>query len=122
MPDLPELGNIEWRTEHGLATASLGGAAAVTARWRDLRLEAWHALPSGGELDRAHTMPFATAPLTVQSGRLVGAVRVDRTRNVSQWQLFVTGIAADGGRDVIATLGGANSTFTGSAWGWLTAP
>lgn len=122
VPDLPELGDIDWRVEHGLATASLGGVAAVTARWRDLRLEAWRARPSDGDLDRAYPLPFATAPLTVQAGRLVGAVRVDRTRDVFQWQLVVTGIAADGGRDLVARLGGTNSTFTGSAWDWLTAP
>jgi hypothetical protein len=34
----------------------------------------------------------------------------------------VTGIAQDGGRDLIATLGGSNSTFTGSVLDWLTAP
>ena len=62
------------------------------------------------------------APMAVQSDRLVGAVRVDRTRDVSQWVLVVTGVAADGGRDLIATLGGMNSTFTGSAWDWSTAP
>jgi hypothetical protein len=50
------------------------------------------------------------------------SVRVDRTRDVSEWELVVTGIAADGGRDLIARLGGTNSTFTGSAWDWLTAP
>ena len=38
------------------------------------------------------------------------------------YPLVVTGIAADGGRDLIARLGGTNSTFTGSAWDWLTAP
>ena len=96
--------------------------AAVTARWRDLRLEAWRTLPPGSDLDRAYPLPFATAPMTIQSGRLIGAVRVDQTRNVSEWLPTVAGIAADGGRDLIAPLGGANSTFTGSAWDWLTAP
>ena len=61
--------------------------AAVTARWRDLRLEAWRTLPPGSDLDRAYPLPFATAPMTIQSGRLVGAVRVDQTRNVSEWLL-----------------------------------
>ena len=96
--------------------------AAVTARWRDLRLEAWRTLPPGSDLDRAYPLPFATAPMTIQSGRLIGAVRVDQTRNVSEWLLVVAGIAADDERDLIAPLGGANSTFTGSAWDWLTAP
>jgi hypothetical protein len=53
---------------------------------------------------------------------LVGAVRVDRTRDVSGWQLVVTGTAADGGRDLVVSLGGTNTTFTGSALDWLAAP
>lgn len=47
VPDPPELGNRDMKVDHGLATASLGGVAAVTARWRDLRLEAWRATPAG---------------------------------------------------------------------------
>jgi hypothetical protein len=108
--------------DQGLANGALENAAAVMTRWHDLRLEAWRASPSGGELDQAYTLPFATAPLTVQAGRLVGAVRVDSTRDVTLWWLVVTGISPDGGRDVITTLGGSNSTFTGSALDWLTAP
>jgi hypothetical protein len=122
VPDPPELGNTGMKVDQGLATESIGGVAAVTARWRDLRLEAWRAIFSKGELDRAYTAPFATAPMTTQSGRLVGSVRVDRSRDVSEWELVITGIAADGARDMIARLGGTNSTFTGSAWDWLTAP
>jgi heme exporter protein D len=120
--DPPEFGTMNMQVDRGLVTESIEGGAAATTRWHDLRLEAWHATQSGGEIDRAFTAPFATAPMAVQSDHLVGAVRVDRTRDVSQWVLVVTGIAADGGRDLIATVGGSNSTFTGSAWDWLTAP
>ena len=119
--DVPELGVDGWTIDHGLATATLDGAAVLTVRWHDLRLEAWRSNHPPGALDRAYPAPFATAPLAVQSGQLVGSVRVDRTRGVSQWDLVVTGIAADGGRDLVARLGGSNSTFTGSAWDWLTA-
>lgn len=120
--DPPDLGNIEQQVDHGLVTASVDGVAAVTTRWHDLRLEAWRATQSGGDIDRAYTAPFAMAPMAVQSDRLVGAVRVDRTRDVSQWWLVVTGLAADGGRELVVTLSGMNSTFTGSAWDWLAAP
>ncbi len=120
--DLPDLGSTSMTLDQGLANGALENAAAVMTRWHDLRLEAWRASPSGGELDQAYTLPFATAPLTVQAGRLVGAVRVDSTRDVTLWWLVVTGISPDGGRDVITTLGGSNSTFTGSALDWLTAP
>jgi len=120
--DPPQLGTMNMQVDRGFATGSIEGVSAVTARWHDLRLEAWRATQEGGEIDRVFTAPFAAAPMTVQSDGLVGAVRVDRTRDVSQWWLVVTGVAADGGRDLIATLGGMNSTFTGSAWDWLTAP
>jgi hypothetical protein len=120
--DPPQLGTMNMQVDRGLVTESIEGVAAATTRWHDLRLEAWHATQSGGEIDRAFTAPFAASPMAVQSDRLVGAVRVDRTRDVSQWVLVVTGIAADGGRDLIATVGGSNSTFTGSAWDWSTAP
>jgi hypothetical protein len=120
--DPPQLGTMNMQVDRGLVTGSIEGVSAVTARWHDLRLEAWRATQEGGEIDRVFTAPFAAAPMTVQSDGLVGAVRVDRTRDVSQWWLVVTGVAADGGRDLIATLGGMNSTFTGSAWDWLTAP
>ena len=62
--------------------------------------------PSSGSLDTAYTVPFVTGPMTLQGDRLVGRVRVDRTRGVSNWFLFVTGIASDGGRDVIANVWG----------------
>ena len=120
--DPPQLGTMNMQVDRGFATGSIEGVSAVTARWHDLRLEAWRATQEGGEIDKAFTTPFAAAPMTIQSNGLVGAVRVDRTRDVSQWVLVVTGVAADGGRDLIATLGGMNSTFTGSAWDWLTAP
>jgi hypothetical protein len=120
--DPPQLGTMNMQVDRGFATGSIEGVSAVTARWHDLRLEAWRATQEGGEIDKAFTTPFAAAPMTIQSDGLVGAVRVDRTRDVSQWVLVVTGVAADGGRDLIATLGGSNSTFTGSAWDWLTAP
>ncbi len=122
IPDPPAFATVDWKVVQGSAEASLGDAALAAGRWRDLRLEAWRASPSGGEIDRAYSQPFATAPMVVESASLVGALRVDRTRNVSQWWLVVTGVAADGGRDLIARIGGGSSTFTGSAWDWLTAP
>jgi hypothetical protein len=120
--DPPEFGTMSTQIDNGLVTATLEPGMALTGRWHDLRLEAWRATQPGGEIDRAFTTPFATAPMIVGSDRIVGAVRVDRTRDVSGWWLVVTGIAADGGRDLIVRLSGSNSTFTGSAWDWLTAP
>ena len=79
-------------------------------------------LPMAGGLDPVYPVRFVTAPMTLQADQLVGSVRVNRTRIASSWELFVTGIASDGGRDVIAEFGGSNSNFNGSAWDWLAAP
>lgn len=122
VPDPPELATAAWRNDHGVARVELGNAAVVTARWHDLRVEAWRADLTNGSLDRAYRAQFATVPMNVADGdSLVGSVRVDRTRDVSGWWLVITGTAADGGRDLVVSLGGTNTTFTGSALDWLTA-
>ncbi len=123
VPDPPALGNPDWTINHGVARVEIENAAVVSARWHDLRVEAWRADLTNGSLDRAYRAPFAVAPMALEQGSmLVGAVRVDRTRDVSGWLLVVTGTAADGGRDLVVSLGGTNTTFTGSALDWLTAP
>ncbi len=123
VPDPPEFGTSDWQNDHGVARVELGSAAVVTARWHDLRLEAWRSDLSNGTLIRDHPAPFATAPLSLAGNdSLVGSVRVDRTRDVSGWWLVVTGTAPDGIRDLVVSLGGTNTTFTGSVLDWLTAP
>ncbi len=121
--DPPAFATAEWRNDHGVARVELGNAGVVTARWHGLRVEAWRADLTNGTLDRGYRAPFATAPMSLaDNNSLVGSVRVDRTRDVSGWWLVVTGAAADGGRDLVVSLGGTNTTFTGSALDWLTAP
>ena len=120
--DPPSFGNLESSIDHGVARVEIGNGAAVTARWHDLRVEAWRSELGTGALDRAHPAPFATAPLTSAGGSLAGSVRVDRTRDVSGYWLAVTGLAADGQRDLVVSVGGTNTTFTGSALDWLAAP
>jgi hypothetical protein len=123
VPDPPEFGTTGWTIDHGVVKLILGRAAIVTARWRDLRVEAWRADLDTGSLDRSHRSPFATAPMDPDGhGLLSGSVHVDRTRDVSGWWLVVTGQAPDGGRDLVVSLGGTNTSFTGSALDWLTAP
>ncbi len=123
VPDPPELGDAGWSIDHGVARVTLGSAAAVTTRWHDLRVEAWRSDLSSGTLVRDHPAPFATAPMgRIGDDSLSGSVRVDRTRDVSAFWLVVTGTAADSGRDLVASLGGTNTTFTGSVLDWLAAP
>jgi hypothetical protein len=122
--DPPDFGGLSWSNSNGVAEVTLSNVTATTTdRWHGLRVEAWRAVLSTGSLDRAYNVPFATAPMTVTADQsLVGSVRVDRVRDVSEFWLVVTGVAADGRRDLVASLGGTNTTFTGSALDWLTAP
>lgn len=123
VPDPPEFGTAHSQNDHGVARVEIGSAAVVTTRWHDLRVEAWRSDLSNGTLIRDHSAPFATAPLSLAGDdSLVGSVRVDRTRDVSGWWLVVTGTAPDGIRDLVVSLGGTNTTFTGSVLDWLTAP
>lgn len=123
VPDPPEFGTADWQNDQGVARVKLGNAAVVITRWHDLRVEAWRSDLSNGTLIRGYPAPFATAPMTLTGdGFLVGSVRVDRTRDVSGWWLVITGTAPDGIRDVVDSLGGTNTTFTGSVLDWLTAP
>ena len=102
---------------------SVGSAAALTSRWHDLRVEAWRANFATGGLDRTYQAPFAMSPMRVApDGSLDGTVRVDGVRDVTDFWLVVTGVANDGQRDLIASLGGTNTWFTGSALSWVTAP
>jgi len=123
IPDGPQGSGQDWSYLNGVAQVTVEGASAVTTRWHDLRVEAWRATFATGGLDRAYQSPFATALMSVTpDGSLKGSVRVDGVRGVTDFWLVVTGVARDGQRDLIASLGGTNTSFTGSVLGWLTAP
>ena len=122
--DPPDFGGTSWSIKDGVAQVTLSqGAAAATTRWHDLRVEAWRSNFDTGALDLAYRTPIATSPLSMiaSDDALSGAVRVDNVRGVSEFWLVVTGVAADGQRDLLVSLGGTNTTFTGSALDWLTA-
>jgi len=121
--DAPDFGGTSWSMRDGVAGVTLSqGAAIAMTRWHDLRVEAWRSTFDTGGLDLTSRTPIATAPLSVGPGdSLAGAVRVDNVRDVSEFWLVVTGVAPDGGRDLLASLGGTNTTFTGSALDWLSA-
>ena len=119
----PEFGDESWSASNGVATVSVGNAGAITAQWHDLRIEAWRAILDTGGLDRSSPDPIATAPMSVTAGdALVGSIRVDGVRGVSQFMIVLTGVAPDGRRDFLTSLGGTNTSFNGSALDWLRAP
>jgi hypothetical protein len=119
----PDFGDESWSASNGVATISVGNAGAITAQWHDLRIEAWRALLDTGGLDRSSPDPIATAPVSVTAGdALVGSIRVDGVRGVAQFMIVLTGVAPDGQRDFLTSLGGTNTTFNGSALDWLRAP
>ena len=120
--DMPMVAGSGFSQASGVVTATADGAAALSARWHDLRIEAWRADLATGALDRRSAAPFAIAPVhLVGTDGIAGSVRVDATRDVSTFMIVLTGLAADGQRDFIASLGGTNTSFNGSVLDWLTA-
>lgn len=119
----PDFGDESWSASNGIVTVSAGNAAVITAQWHDLRIEAWRAILATSALDRSSPQPIATAPLAVSRGdALVGSVRIDGVRDVSQVMIVLTGVAPDGQREFLTSLGGTNTSFNGSALDWLRAP
>jgi hypothetical protein len=119
----PDFGAESWATANGVATVTVGNAALITAQWHDLRVEAWRAVLATGGLDRSSVRPIATGLLSVSAGdSLVGSIRVDGVRGVSDYLIVLTGVAPDGQRDFLASIGGTNTSYKGSALDWLTAP
>jgi hypothetical protein len=121
--DIPMVAGSGFSQAGGVITATADGAAALSARWHDLRIEAWRANLTTGSLDRTSPAPFAIAPVhIVGNDGLAGSVRVDATRDVSTFMIVLTGVAPDGQRDFLTSLGGTNTSFNGSALDWLRAP
>ncbi len=103
------------------ATWELGSLAQI-AGLRDLRVEAWRSDPDViGGLDARWNEPFAVADVERDGATLSGTVVTTNEPGISAWELFLTGVGADGRRFVIASGGGGNSTFTGAVWDWVVA-
>ncbi len=118
--DAPEFRDISDSVQDGVVTVRLGVPASLS-RWHDVRLEAWRSIDLPN-LDRRFSSPFATTPLVRDGDRIEGSVRIDGTRDVANYWLVVTGLAADGQRDLLTQLTGSNTSFVGSAWDFLVAP
>ena len=87
----------------------------------DLRLEAWHSDPAALAIDDQFTEPFAVAIPSRGDGTLTAAIDTASEPGVGAWELVLTGVGPDDVRYVLDAGSGGNSTFTGSAWDWVTA-
>ena len=113
--------STETQTEPTLA---LGPALA---KWKDVRFEAWHALPmeapGPGGIDTGYSSPFATRPAIIEGNSLRALFDFEHMRDAQTWWVVLTGIGPDGHRYRLDEFGyGDYTDFNGSAWDWLTAP
>ena len=103
-------------------------SASAPAGFRDLRFEVWRAVasPNAPEWvqlylpDTRYSTPYATEPAIVKNGTI--QVRFDMSHvRASRWLIFVTGVAPDGVRYRLNYPDSFTSTFSGTAWDWITA-
>ena len=121
--DVPDVGGSSWSNSNGIVMVTVENGTALSSRWHDLRFEAWRATLASDAVDRAWATPFATVPAALTGDQqLAGSLRVDGTRNASAFLIVLTGVATDGQRDFITSLGGSNTAFNGSVLDWLRAP
>ena len=84
---------------------SWAAPAGFLDAWSDVRLEVWAGPPgtlNGPALDPAATKPLATAPVTFDGRRLIGAVEFSPRPDREQYYVATTGIGADGVRMQLA--------------------
>jgi hypothetical protein len=108
------------------ASASLP-FAPVLINWRDLRFEAWHALPIWSDsgamgIDTSYRSSFAVQPAVLQGDSLQADFHFERMRDARSWWVVLTGVGPDGSRYRLGDGSGNETDFNGSAWDWLTAP
>ena len=113
-----QLDSSGWSNDGHAVTATWElGSPAQIAGLRDLRVEAWREDPDViGRLDTRWNEPFAVAGVEREGATLSGTVVTTAEPGISMWELFLTGVGADGRRYVVASGGGGNSTFTGTVW------
>ncbi len=130
-PESPDVSLVSGSSsENGLfmwIDYEVDGPAAL-AGFSDLRIEAWRAekfaaAPDWVGLfvpDTHYTTPFATEPAIVKNGTI--QVRFDMSHvRANRWLIFVTGVAPDGVRYRLSYPDSITTTFSGTAWDWLTA-
>ena len=108
----------------GVETVTLNAdSPAVVGRFHDFRLEAWRAeVPQDGwSLVPGQTVPFATAPATVDGTAISGTIAFNQTPGVAWAQVVMTAVGSDGRRYLLSASGPERTEFYGSVWSWLTA-
>jgi hypothetical protein len=97
---------------------------SVLANWRDIRFEAWRALPDSDPgstgIDPQYTTPLLAQPAVISGDSLQAVLHLERMRYSGMWWVVLTGIGPDGGRYLLQVGGGGNTSFNGSVWDWLT--
>ena len=102
--------------------------APVLMNWRDLRFEAWHALPIWSDfplamgIDTSYPGPFVVQPAILQGNSLQATFHFERMRDARSWWVVLTGVGPDGNRYRLGDGSGNETDFNGSVWDWLTAP
>jgi hypothetical protein len=101
--------------------------APVLTNWKDLRFEAWQALPIWSDsfamgIDTSHRSPFAVQPAVLRGDSLQATFHFERMRDARSWWVVLTGVGPDGNRYRLGDGTGRETDFNGSAWDWLTAP
>ena len=124
---------VDYAADLTVVTASRFSAEPATlpiqpllANWRDIRFEAWHAisidLPGPGGIDTHYTSPFAVQPATLHGDSLAASFPFQKYRDAGSWWVVLTAVGPDGRRYRLDIGGGDYTSFSGTAWEWLTAP
>jgi hypothetical protein len=108
----------------GIATISVDAtSAAVAARFRDYRLEAWRAeTPQDGwRLQPGQGAPFASAPASVDGTTVSGTITFNRRPGLDWAEVVLTAVAPDGRRYLLYGSGPQPTQFYGSVASWFEA-
>jgi len=119
----PAFASSGWSTtEHGVTAEWSPVRPGLLDQFSEVRLEAWRAVDgSDWRLDPAHTAPFAIGRVTRDGDRLTGTVATHRDPFATDWELVLTGVAADGVRYVLDAPGGGSGGFEGTVSDWVAA-
>ncbi|MEO8273267.1 MAG: permease prefix domain 1-containing protein [Chloroflexota bacterium] len=119
--DFPSGGSIG---STGVEMVTLYAASpAAVGRFHDFRLEAWRAeMPQDGwSLVPGQTVPFATAPASVDGAAISGTIAFNQAPGVEWAEVVMTAVGPDGKRYLLSASGPERTEFYGSVLSWLAA-